>query len=254
MTLHEFQVTSVDALTRERAISSGGRDNSIRVWKIVEESQLVYNGHYNGSIDAVKLINEENFLSAGDDGVISTWNVNRKKPLFSVKNAHGSEKTPDGLGENPRWISAIAAWTNTDLVASGSSDGFIRLWKCGERFKSLTEVSQIPCPGWINSIQFSHGNELNGKFLVVGIGKEHKLGRWFENIKEAKNSIVIIPLCSKLVAMSLANTNTDTESSAATVSTNGIGNSELSTTLEENQEDENGEDEDECEEGDVELN
>ena len=197
----------MDALSRERAISSGGRDNSIRVWKIVEESQLVYNGHYNGSIDVVKLINEENFVSGGDDGVISTWNVNRKKPLFSVQNAHGTEKVPDGLGENPRWISALSAWTNTDLVASGSCDGFIRLWKCGERFKSLTEVSRIPCPGWINSIQFSSGTEVNQKFLVVGIGKEHKLGRWFENINEVKNSIVIIPLCSKVVGKETDNIN-----------------------------------------------
>jgi ribosomal RNA-processing protein 9 len=64
---HQSVVTSVDALSRERAITSGGRDNSLRIWKIVEESQLIYNGH-RGSIDCVKLINEEHFLSCGDDG------------------------------------------------------------------------------------------------------------------------------------------------------------------------------------------
>lgn len=57
----------MDALTRERAVTSGGRDNSVRIWKIPEESQLVFNGHQ-GSIDCVRLINEDHFVSCGDDG------------------------------------------------------------------------------------------------------------------------------------------------------------------------------------------
>jgi ribosomal RNA-processing protein 9 len=69
---HQSGVTSIDALARERAITSGGRDNSLRIWKIVEESQLIYSGH-RGSIDGVKLINEEHFLSCGDDGSVTFW-------------------------------------------------------------------------------------------------------------------------------------------------------------------------------------
>lgn len=44
-------------------------DCSVRIWKITEESQLIYNGH-RGSIEDVKLINDENFLSCGDDGYV----------------------------------------------------------------------------------------------------------------------------------------------------------------------------------------
>lgn len=40
----------------------------------MEESQLVYNGH-SGSIEIVKLINEENFISAGDDGLVSKLSI-----------------------------------------------------------------------------------------------------------------------------------------------------------------------------------
>ena len=43
------------------------RDGSVRVWKIVEESQLIFNGP-STSIDAVKLINEEHFITCGEDG------------------------------------------------------------------------------------------------------------------------------------------------------------------------------------------
>ncbi|CAG7835564.1 unnamed protein product [Allacma fusca] len=185
---HQDAVTSIDALSRERALSAGGRDGTLRVWKIVEESQLVYNSSARGSTDVVKLVNEENFVSASEDGSVSVWNVNRKKPLAVVETAHGI----CAESGQARWISSLASFTNTDLVASGSSDGFIRFWKCGERFKSLTEVFNVPCRGWVNSIEFS----ASGKFLVAGVGKEHRLGRWFQD-KNAKNSVMIIPLSKK---------------------------------------------------------
>lgn len=80
----------------------------------MEESQLIFNGH-KGSIDMVKLVNEEHFLSCGDDGQLCLWGCLKKKPLCSVPNAHGF----DALNNQPMWISSIAALINTDLVASG---------------------------------------------------------------------------------------------------------------------------------------
>ncbi len=64
---HQDRVTGLDAGLRERAVSAGGRDGSVRVWKIVEESQLVFNGPA-VSVDAVRLINEEHFVTCGEDG------------------------------------------------------------------------------------------------------------------------------------------------------------------------------------------
>lgn len=57
---------AIDSLTRERAITAGGSDNTLRIWKIPEESQLIFNG--NGSIDCVKMITEDNFITGGDAG------------------------------------------------------------------------------------------------------------------------------------------------------------------------------------------
>lgn len=42
---HQDGITGIDSLARDRAVTSGGRDNSIRVWKVPEESQLVFHGH-----------------------------------------------------------------------------------------------------------------------------------------------------------------------------------------------------------------
>lgn len=63
---HQDSVTAIHALARERAITAGGTDTSLRIWKIAEESQLIFNG--TGSVDCVQLINEETFVSGGDSG------------------------------------------------------------------------------------------------------------------------------------------------------------------------------------------
>jgi len=46
------------------------------------------------------------------------------------------------VGE-PRWICSVAALPYTDLVASGSSDGFLRLWRVGQDWKSLDQIAQF---------------------------------------------------------------------------------------------------------------
>lgn len=183
---HQNPVTSIDALYKERALTSGGVDGTLRIWKIVEESQLVFNGHH-GSIDCARFINEETFLTCGDDGSLCTWITSKKKPIGELKLAHGVSST--GIAN---WISAIACFVNTDLIASGSCDGFIRVWKLEKSYRQITLKFEIPVQGFVNSLQFSS----DGNFLIAGIGQEHRLGRWWR-IKEAKNVIMIFPLTKK---------------------------------------------------------
>lgn len=180
---HTFPVTSIDALSRERVITAGGRDRSIRIWKITEESQLLFRGH-NGNIDHVKYISDDNFLSAADDGSLCSWSSMRKKPLCSLENIHGIAENGEG-----NWISSLATLVNTDLAATGSCDGFIRLWKLGENCKSIMQILQIPVQGFINSLNFTN----DGNCLIAGVSQEHRLGRWWR-LKDAKNCIMIIPL------------------------------------------------------------
>lgn len=114
---HQNAITSIDALSRERAITTGGYDGTIRIWKIVEESQLIFNAHSVGnSTDVVKLINEEHFFSGGNDGQLCLWGCLKKKPLCSVLEAHEKDET----NGQPMCISSIATLLNTDLVASGA--------------------------------------------------------------------------------------------------------------------------------------
>ena len=43
---HEDGITSIDSMKHEQAVSSGGRDTTVRLWKVVTESQLVFNGSW----------------------------------------------------------------------------------------------------------------------------------------------------------------------------------------------------------------
>ncbi|XP_071082885.1 U3 small nucleolar RNA-interacting protein 2-like [Haliotis cracherodii] len=187
---HQDCLTGVDSLSRDRAVTSGGRDRTVRVWKIIEESQLIFHGHVGcGSIDCVSLINESTFVTGADDNSVSLWSVNKKKPLTTVKQAH---KAGEGQGHQENWISAVVSLQNTDLVVSGARDGSVRFWKCGAEFKSLTCIASLPVKGFVNSLQFSG----DGRVLVVGVGQEHRLGRWWRD-KTARNSLFIIPIKKK---------------------------------------------------------
>lgn len=182
---HQCNITSIDVLKRDRAVTSGGCDRTVRVWKVQEESQLIFNGHQN-SIDSVKRLDQQHFVSCGDDGEICVWGILKKKPLCVISNAHGVNAS----NNQPNWITAVSCLPNSDLIVSGSCDGYLRFWKCEDNFRNVLPLFTIPVTGSINSIAFSK----NCSLLVVGIGQEHKLGRWFVE-KKARNSIMILKIC-----------------------------------------------------------
>ncbi|KAI8435678.1 hypothetical protein MSG28_003938 [Choristoneura fumiferana] len=179
---HQSSITSIDALTRERAISAGGRDASVRIWKIVEESQLIFNGPV-GSLDEVKLLDEEHFVSGSDNGSLCVWSVLKKKPLCTVTEAHGSENNV------PRWITSIATLLNSDVFASGSYDSNIRLWKVSDAYRKVLLMFSVEIAGFVNSMQFTS----DGTQLYAAVGQEHKSGRWFK-VGNAKNGVLVVNL------------------------------------------------------------
>lgn len=105
---HQAPVLNLDALLRETAVSVGGRDKSVRFWKVPEESQLVFRGggrsewedvlegadledgtevdaggkqkrkdgakteeqFIEGSLECVAMIDEITFVSGGDSGCV----------------------------------------------------------------------------------------------------------------------------------------------------------------------------------------
>ena len=103
---HQDCILDLDVLRAETAVSVGGRDKTVRFWKIVDETQLVFRGggrssirellegggladfeeeqdrdggkregqtekkraYVEGSLECVTMIDETTFLSGGDSG------------------------------------------------------------------------------------------------------------------------------------------------------------------------------------------
>mmetsp|Transcript_28538 Transcript_28538/g.71728 ORF Transcript_28538/g.71728 Transcript_28538/m.71728 type:complete len:535 (-) Transcript_28538:703-2307(-) len=183
---HQGPVTAIDAMFKERALSVGS-DCSCRLWKVVEESQLVFRGH-SASIDALAMLNESNWVSGSEDGSLRLWSVSKKRPTFTYPTAHHLE-SPRLIGPATPWITALAARTNTDLAVSGSDDGYVRFWRCSIPEKRISPLFRAPLRGVVNSLAFSN----SGRFVVAGVGQEHRLGRWWTD-KVARNRLYVIPL------------------------------------------------------------
>ncbi|KAI8838098.1 WD40-repeat-containing domain protein [Chytridium lagenaria] len=168
---HQDHVLAIDALAMERCVTAGARDLTARMWKVVEESQLIFRGgggstvkqdvidglvlasevgeakreakrigaaNFGGSIDVIAMVDEKTFLTGTDNG----W-----KPLYTYVRAHGpkfGENTPEIESSSCNWIVSLAANPYTDLFASGSCEGFVRLWKIVDDRKKFVLLSKLP--------------------------------------------------------------------------------------------------------------
>jgi ribosomal RNA-processing protein 9 len=193
---HQSEITSLDCLSRERAIT-GGADKTVRVWKIVEETQLLFKGNQRDSIDCVKLLNDDNWVSGSQDGTLALWNIRKKKHTVFVKDA--ALKFPSTSSFESKWPSSCTPWITsvgscwqTDIVGMGSATGYLSFWEANYSKvdqSSLTAIQFVPLNGFINSINFSQKRQ----FVITGVGHEYKFGRWFRD-STAKNGVYLIPL------------------------------------------------------------
>ncbi|KAF5348810.1 hypothetical protein D9756_009842 [Leucocoprinus leucothites] len=189
---HQDSILSISSLSGENCVSVGGRDKTAWYWKIVEESQLVFRGggrsrvrellegglraddvdaegedepekkekkgegYVEGSLECIAMIDESTFVTGGDSGPISLWSATKKKPVFTQPLAHGLHSvhsSTEGLIQTPHWITALTALPYSDLFASGSWEGQIRLWKLDPKLKSFSLLGNASIPGVVNTLQ-----------------------------------------------------------------------------------------------------
>ncbi|KAI1827535.1 WD40 repeat-like protein [Xylaria intraflava] len=177
---HADSAVDVDALALERLVSVGSRDRTVRLWKVADETQLVFRASSGtgdkkkqlelgvnpnslaatGSLDRVSYIDESYFITGSDNGCISLWTLSKKKPLDTIIRAHGfedpllptaasSEERPSAKvvpPPQPRGITSLRALPYSDLILSGSTDGFIRVWRFDEKEKRLESVGILGQP------------------------------------------------------------------------------------------------------------
>lgn len=165
---HQDNVTSVASMMTDQCVSVGARDRTARLWKVVDETQLVFRGesskkeeYQTNNLDCVATIPPTHFVTGSDSGALSLWSIHKKKPLYTIPLAHGldplpppeelsSEMDPKTAAHNsrfvrrmPRWITALTTVPGTDIVLSGSWDGWIRAWRVSEDKKMIYPLGPV---------------------------------------------------------------------------------------------------------------
>jgi ribosomal RNA-processing protein 9 len=92
---HQDTILSMDALRGETAVSAGARDKSVRFWKIVDESQLVFRGGGRsavrelldgGALDGLR----DEYDGGGDGAAVGMGGIKGKEPSRPKKFVEGS--------------------------------------------------------------------------------------------------------------------------------------------------------------------
>ena len=119
---HQAAVSSISSsATDEDKPMSVGRDRTARVWKLQEESHLIFRGGATmAPADTIATMNDhKHFLTGHEDGTLAMWNTAKKRPIYTTKTT-----TNDTYP-----ITSLAI--HTDIAITGSHDGQLRFWKVG---------------------------------------------------------------------------------------------------------------------------
>ena len=233
---HQDTVVDVATLALERCVTVGARDRTARLWKVIEESQLLFrggggpkiterrNGERNeasvsktseaiaydfeeGSLDRVALIDEETFVTGGDNGALSLWNIHKKKPLYVIPAAHGfdpplhplqafAEETPTAESPGPplpRWITALSSLPFTDIVVSGSWNDNVRVWIVSEDKRRLKPLGPLSLLFWGEDRHGSNidRNSMNGASSNILKGVVNDL-LIVENSEKSSEELIVV--------------------------------------------------------------
>jgi len=134
---HQFGVTGMDCHRKERPISVG-RDRTARAWKLQEDTHLIFRGGARlSSADCLTVIKDDWFLTGHETGQLCLWMTEKKKAVTTIERAHGTattttstsveeETNTDVVGNG---IGSVCSLKGSDLVCTGSNDGYLRFWK-----------------------------------------------------------------------------------------------------------------------------
>lgn len=205
---HQNEILTMEALNKDRLLTVA-RDRTMHLWKIPEESQLVFRAPAAACLECCCFIDDKEFLSGSDDGSIELWSIMRKKPTHIIRNAHAvlrpdlnslDNDDDESLKENETnksenvssaqsWVSAVAARRGSDLAASGAGNGVVRLWAIKPDSKGVESLFDLELDGFVNSLAIAK----SGRFIVAGVGQEPRLGRW-GRVRSAQNGVAIHPI------------------------------------------------------------
>ena len=95
---HGAEINAIAAGRRHRALTVGA-DRTCRLWKVAEDSQLVFHGADScHSLESCALLNHTEWVTGARDGSLARWTASKKKPAGTWMHAHGP---PEGAAAPP---------------------------------------------------------------------------------------------------------------------------------------------------------
>ena len=132
---HQSGITGISCHgIRHEMPYSVARDRTARAWKLAEETHMIYRGGSKiSNADCITAIKDDYFLTGHDDGVLSFWLKDKKRAIATIPESHGK------AGNIPRGVACCDSLGGSDFAATGSNDGYIRLWEvsCPQFFVQL---------------------------------------------------------------------------------------------------------------------
>merc|ERR1712083_810553 len=176
-------------------MGTGGIDRTCRLWKIAEESQLVFTT-YDMAIESCGILSSTKWVTGDQHGCICLWSKTKKNPIFTTQLA---TKSFPQLGAGSimeactKWVLSLSVCEDAELIAAGMGDGEIRLIKVSTKPEnsSLTVLGGIPARGFVNGVKLAR----SARFLLAGVGQQPRLGSWASD-KSAENGLLLHSLNS----------------------------------------------------------
>jgi WD40 repeat protein/energy-coupling factor transporter ATP-binding protein EcfA2 len=153
---HQSPVYSVRFSPNNRIIASAGNDRSIILWN--RKGQIIAKrlvGHKE-KVNSIDFSRNGNILaSASSDGTIKLWNLKDVEESNTTKSKKiTSFQTLTGKYGHTKKVNSVSFNANGEILASGSSDGNIKLWKTSNG-KLIKTFPRLPKNAEIQTINFN---------------------------------------------------------------------------------------------------
>lgn len=167
---HETLITSLSGQRSSMSshnntrILSSSTDNTIRLWKIEANTQMVYRGRkMDQSIECCSMASYQHFITGDVNGSVNLFSADKKKSIYSVKvgmsviyheqNAHGMDESGQHVNlTGGKWVVSCNCLPFTNVLATGSYGDCIRLWDVNPTNRDndgelLKPVNTVPVVG-----------------------------------------------------------------------------------------------------------
>lgn len=206
------QHVDVARLIDDKTFVSGGQDGSICIWTTMKRNPLLIKT--NAHILSQRPDQNGDAIKRPTSKAPGSWITSLAAfPIKnSNKNSSGGAKKRRKLDDNQEKICDESDASENDvdknaedelpedtdgalaLIASGSSDSYLRLWSLN-RNKGKYELNQLKtfdCPGFINDLRFTS----DGLKVIAACAQEHRFGRWWK-LEKVKNCMHVFDVNEK---------------------------------------------------------